>query len=85
MKRSATRMDITIEQTVIRVHRKAASIFIVIDDERVRIDVPPEVKAYFDSLFVRENPTALQKKKYATLMSLVRAAYRAGVQAGEAN
>jgi hypothetical protein len=58
-----------------------AEIELFIDDEKVKISVPKEVKAHFDDQFVRENPTSLQKKKYAVLMSLLRAAYKAGQKA----
>lgn len=55
-----------------------ASVEIFIDDKKVRISVPPEVKAYFNAQFVRDKPSKLQRQKYTTLMTLLRAAYRAG-------
>ena len=70
-------MKITIEEVTVR-SGKTASIDIFIDDKKVKINVPAEVKAHFSDQFVRANPTALQKKKYVTLMSLLRAAYKAG-------
>lgn len=57
---------------------KTANIKITIDGKEVRISVPVEVKAYFNAQFVRANPTPEQKKRYATVMSLLRAAYQAG-------
>jgi len=78
-------LKITIEQTTILVGA-TAEIKIFIDDKPVKITVPKEVKAYFVSQFVRSNPTPAQKQKYTTLMSLLRAAYKAGQAAqGEAS
>lgn len=70
-------VKISIEETTIR-SGETAEINIYIDDKRVKITVPKEVKADFDNQFVRSNPTPLQKRKYATLMSLLRAAYKVG-------
>jgi hypothetical protein len=53
---------------------QTSTIDLIIDDKRVRITVPVEIKAHFDQQFSRPNPTALQKKKYATVMNLMRAA-----------
>lgn len=57
---------------------KSSKIDLVVDDKRVTITVPAELKAYFDDQFSRPNPTALQRKKYATIMNLMRAAYLQG-------
>jgi hypothetical protein len=73
-------VKITIEETTIR-SGATADIDIYIDDKKVKITVPKEVRADFNNQFVRSNPTALQKRKYATLMSLLRAAYKAGQNA----
>jgi predicted metal-dependent hydrolase len=57
---------------------KTSQIKFMVDDRKVTVQVPPELKAHFDQQFSRENPTPLQKRKYATLMNLLRAAYLAG-------
>ncbi len=46
----------------------------------VRTWVKPEVKAYFNEQFVRGNPSVFQKKRYVTIMNLMRAAYEVGRQ-----
>lgn len=55
-----------------------------VDGERVGIPVASEVYAYWHDQFVRENPSQLQKKRFATLMSVVRAAFLEGVRVGRA-
>lgn len=50
----------------------------------VVIDVPAELKAYFTSQFSRASPTPLQRRRYATLMRLLGAAYTKGVEDGQA-
>jgi hypothetical protein len=57
---------------------KMASIKFDLDGTPVKIPVSADVKAYFDAQFVRANPTALQRKKFATIMNLLRATYVAG-------
>jgi hypothetical protein len=57
---------------------KKATIEFDLDGRRVSIPVAGEVKAYFDAQFSRASPTALQRKRYATIMNLLRAAYIAG-------
>ncbi len=57
---------------------KTSRIYLDIDGRKVGITVPAELKAYFDAQFSRPNPTPQQKKKYATLMNLMRAAYLQG-------
>ena len=61
---------------------KTARIQFDLDGSRVSIVVPIEVKAHFDEQFSRTNPTTLQKKKYATVMNLMRAAYKQGKKDG---
>ena len=57
---------------------RTSKIQLNIDGKRVGVTVPSEVKAYFNQQFSRSNPTVLQKKKYATIMNLMRAAYLQG-------
>ena len=57
---------------------KTSAIRVDIDGQKVSISVPAEVKADFDNQFSRATPTALQRKKYATIMRLLRAAFKAG-------
>lgn len=62
---------------------KTSKIKVKIDGKDVAITVPSDVKAHFDEQFSRPNPTHQQKKKYATLMSLMRAAYLQGQEDAE--
>jgi hypothetical protein len=57
---------------------RQAKIEFDLDGRRVSIPVTGEIKAYFDAQFSRSNPTPLQRRKYATVMNLLRAAYLAG-------
>ena len=57
---------------------KTSTIRVDIDGQNVSISVPVEVKADFDNQFSRSTPSALQRKKYATIMRLLRAAFKAG-------
>jgi len=61
---------------------KAKVIMVTVDDRRVAIPVAPEVKAYWEEQFFRTNPSRLQQRRWATLMSVVRAAYKKGVSDG---
>ncbi len=51
----------------------------------VYISIPSELKAYFDSQFSRPNPSAIQKRKYSTLMNLMRYSYAQGIADGLKN
>ena len=57
---------------------RSSKINLIVDGKQVSIAIPAEVKAYFDGQFSRPHPTELQKKKYATIMNLMRAAYLQG-------
>ena len=58
------------------------SIRVTIDDADVRIPVDEAVYAYWQEQFVRKNPTPQQRKRFATFMNVVRAAYKKGVADG---
>lgn len=49
-----------------------------IDGETVQIPVSTEIYAYWQEQFVRPNPTAQQRKRFSTLMNIVRAAFKEG-------
>ena len=49
----------------------------------VHIPADQGVYAYFHEQFSRAQPTELQRKKFATIMNLLRAAYLKGVSDGE--
>jgi hypothetical protein len=49
-----------------------------IDNRIVKISVSPETKTDFKNQFVRTAPSALQKRKFKTVMALMCAAYKAG-------
>ena len=61
---------------------KTAKLRFRVDGQEVVVDVAADLKAYFTEQFVRPNPTAAQKKRYATLMRLLEAAYKKGREAG---
>ncbi len=48
----------------------------------VSIPVPDDVYAYWHEQFVRTNPTPAQRKRFTTLMNLLRAAYGKGLNDG---
>ena len=50
----ARKFEFRVEQTIIRSAGKTTAITVTIDDKEVDINVPEEVKAYFNSQFVRE-------------------------------
>ena len=74
---TAKKVEVSITEVTLFTGKKE-KIHFNVDDERVEIEVAPEIKAYFNEQFYREKPTKLQSKRFATLMSLLRAAYRAG-------
>jgi len=53
------------------------------DGVSVSIRVPDDIKAYFNSQYVREHPTEGFKRRYATLRYLMRLAYRQGLADGQ--
>lgn len=52
------------------------------DTHEVNIPVSDETWTYFKSFFKRDNPSSLQKQKYATIMKMVHAAYLKGLEDG---
>jgi hypothetical protein len=74
----AREVNISVTEITIRSGRTATITF-DLDGRRVSVPVDAEVKAYFDSQFVRSNPTSQQRKRFSTLMNLLRAAYRKGL------
>lgn len=60
------------------------NIRVTIDGQVVLIPVSAEVYAYWQEQFVRQNPTPAQRKRFATMMSVVRAAYVTGQNAAQA-
>lgn len=57
---------------------KTKNLNIDIDGKKVSIPVDEEIFAYFMAQFYRENPSPLQRKRFATVMNLIRAAYIKG-------
>lgn len=53
---------------------------IKVDGRLVRIPVSSALKTNFQNQFSRPAPTSLQKKKYQTVMALMVAAYKAGME-----
>ncbi len=58
---------------------RTATIEFRVNGKPVTLEVPAELKAFFTEQFSRPNPTALQKRRYATLMRLLGAAYSKGL------
>lgn len=54
------------------------NIKINVDGRNVNIPVDDSVFAYFREQFWRENPTAKQKQRFATVVNVLRAAYQKG-------
>lgn len=75
--------EVTVNVTEVTiVSGKKKNIKVNIDGVNVHIPVDEGVYAYFHDQFSREYPTALQRKKFATIMNLLRAAYVKGVSDG---
>jgi hypothetical protein len=53
-----------------------------INSHIVHVPVSDDVYAYWHEQFVRQNPTPAQKKRFRTLMNLLRAAYAKGHEDG---
>ena len=70
----------TITEVTLSTGKRTARIRLNIDDQSVEIPVTPEIKTHFFEQFWRKNPTPLQKRRFATVMNLVRAAYRKGLR-----
>ena len=60
------------------------SIRVEIDGAIVNIPVSAEVYAYWHDQFVRPNPTPQQRKRFTTLINVLRAAYKEGQKHVEA-
>lgn len=56
----------------------SSDIHVRVDSRDVRIPISRELKAYFKEQFVRSSPSRAQRGRWATLMNLLRAAYRKG-------
>ena len=61
---------------------KTAHIRFELDGKVIRVPIDATIKAYFDSQFVRPNPTSQQRQRFGTLMNLLRAAYKKGLADG---
>lgn len=61
---------------------RTATIEFRVNGKPVTIEVPADLKAFFTEQFSRPNPTANQKRRYATLMRLLEAAYCKGIEDG---
>lgn len=53
-----------------------------VDGKSVTIPVDESVFVNYQNQFYRVNPTTAQRQKFATLMSLMRAAYKKGLKDG---
>jgi hypothetical protein len=62
---------------------KKKNIRVNIGGTNVNIPVDESVHAYFTEQFSRQNPTQLQRKKFATAMNLLKAAYLKGFSDGK--
>jgi hypothetical protein len=53
-----------------------------VDDRTVTIPVDEAIFTNYQNQFYREKPTPQQRRKFTTLMNLMRAAYKQGVKDG---
>ena len=53
-----------------------------IDGEAIHIPLKADVYAHWHEQFIRSNPTDGYRKRYATLMNVIRAAYKEGIKEG---
>jgi len=53
-----------------------------VDDQTVTIPVDEAIFTNYQNQFYRDNPTKQQQQKFATLMNLMRAAYKQGLKDG---
>ena len=59
------------------------SIRVPINKRIVSIPVPDDIYAYWHEQFVRQNPTVAQRKRFKTLLNVLRAAYLTGRSDGK--
>jgi hypothetical protein len=59
------------------------TIRVKIDDRDIAIPVDQCVYAYFKEQFLRESPTPPQKRRFVTIMNVVRSAYQKGYSDGQ--
>ncbi len=69
------------EITVLKGKKKV--IRIILDGKSIAIPVDEAVNAYFNEQFCRQNPTPLQRKKFGTIINILRAAYLKGLKDGK--
>lgn len=77
-----TRISIT-EVTVLA--GKTKGFKLDVDGKQVTIPIDEELFANYQNQFWRPSPTTQQRKKFGTLMSLLRAAYKKGLTDGGKN
>ena len=76
--------EVTINVTEVTiVPGKKKNIKVNIDGINVYIPVDESVYAYFQEQFSRTNPSDIQRKKFATVKNLLRAAYLKGQSDGK--
>ena len=79
--RASPSVTVTVTEVSVSSGKKKA-IRVKINDRDVHIPVDEAVYAYFNEQFTRPTPTPQQKKRFATLMNLLRAAYLKGHEDG---
>jgi hypothetical protein len=55
-----------------------------LNDKEISVPVGGDVYAYFQGHFTRTNPTPLQRRRYKTLINIIRAAYQKGFRDAKA-
>lgn len=78
----AKEVTIAIAEYKVVTKRKMKTVHFDLDGTKVEIPVGDDVKAYFDAQFLRDSPTKQQRQRFGTVMSLLRAAYRKGLEDG---
>ncbi len=79
MRKASGSKDFTVSITEVTFSKgPKRNIRVEIDGQKVNIPVNADVYAYWHEQFVRPNPTPQQRKRFSTLMNVVRAAYKEG-------
>ncbi len=75
--------DVTFSVSEVTISQgRKKSIRINVDGQNVNIPVDESIYAYFKEQFLRTNPTDGQRKKFGTIMNVLRSAYLKGVGDG---
>ncbi len=80
---SKEQIKVRIAEVTVTAAGRKKNIKVNIDGTDVLIPIDETVFAYFHEQFLRDNPTPLQRKRFATIMNVIREAYLKGVADGQ--